>query len=869
MFPPRVLAAALIACLPGICVNSEVPKLDDPPPFADIPVPEHTKSSPTDDGHAPSIGPVDPAALRRAEEAVRRVNLLGDPKLIDFRGVSEVPVEDVRSALRWDPKFQAASRPSNKASDFLPVLESRVLDGYQSSGFPDAKVSAWRDVVDHKFVVVVTEGERYRQGKIVVTGDDRIDRTKLVHWLTTKQSPRSWQIRYDKTLLSNPPDEGMVLWTPGKNLNFTPPVKATFEGGVRQALIEQGFPYASFELKFVPASEPSLSDLHVTLLEVGADCLIDEIEVHGLHRDTREQLLKFLGIKTGQKLSAALLAQIDRELVNSCRYWSHQVVVQLGDEPVGRYPSTGDSAKLILSLEEFKHAPPLHESLSEVDEILRKAARWINTSREGRSKFAVVCEGKVVDPEDPRLTMEFHPLAIAADGNVAANIKYTSATWAADHAVLITPQYAELIDWTRRERFSVACPLKPTIAIQLLPDHKEQGEYAHKLSIAYNLKRLDADSREQPCVDMHAEPVALVYLAHRPQIGAAIVDGKLNISADGVEIQFDAASGAVLQVVSCADLDGGSRLTMKFDSGDLAAAATSIRSRAHGIPNRFDPDHPLSSLVTFVFDQIRSQPCVAVSPELSAKCANVQEWLQHPVVAAPLNELDKHFVDFRLPATDDEVKFSIPCTLPTRADGMESLWDSIAQFGIAGADQLFQRGSWPWTVMREYSFDRFADGTADASPKANSELSAREFNRAFSGDELGPVSALAIVDRVRSLDPENANERARNNCYSALFVERGLSDLSDEAVLKDIRILTSNETEFSKLCCISASKYCALTDAQQTLLRDALPEPFRVVLNSLNTRHGANPKEPIDKSIERVLLRAHADDVAQKSELTK
>lgn len=473
-----ILALALV--LPVIRAHAELPTTDDPLPFAEIDYATTQRDAPADES---SIS--DQAT--RPSEPISTIDHRGDPDLIEFRGLAQVSADDIRKALRWDPKFQAAARPSNNTAVFLNVLESRVLDGFQSSGFPDAKVAVSLDTATRRFVVAVTEGPRFRQGKIVVTGDDRVDAKQIADWLTHEQKPHLWKIRYADAAAPAPPEKGVTLWESGENLNFTPRVRGIFEAGVRMALIEQGFPYASFDLEYVPASEPGLSDLHVNLRHVGAPSTIKEIKVEGLNRDTREQLLEYLQIAPGQRFDPASLDRVHSKLEDSCRYWCHKIEVHCGQKPDGRYAPTDESVNLELELVEFSPAPPLHQALSEVDEVLRKATDWLNRYPRGVEQdlvFEVTARGKKVD--EGNLTIL--PSAASADGRLALNCRFQKpGKWSFDHTLLSSPSETALVDWRAKEKFVSSVLNRVKLNLDIAASLKEDGTYGGRLKAGWTV----------------------------------------------------------------------------------------------------------------------------------------------------------------------------------------------------------------------------------------------------------------------------------------------------------------------------------------------------------------------------------------------
>ena len=260
---------------------------------------------------------------------------------------------------------------------------------------------------------------------------------------------------------------------------------------------------------------------------------------------------------------------------------------------------------------------------------------------------------------------------------------------------------------------------------------------------------------------------------------------------------------------------------------------------------------------------------------------------------AALNALDDRLAKFELPANPSTEavgqEFSIPNSLPNRPDTWGQLCDWAAHFVVGTADELFPRGSWPWTLTREYCFDRFADGAADDSEEIQHTLSSREYERFERGSDFGPLSAylfVKLIDRVNSpTEPSVTGEddvhadADRGDYFTGLFANAGLRDLSDAAVLRDVRLVSDGDFAFGKLCQHAAEQFVVLTDEEQEQLLAVLPGTCRAPLRLLALRRKDKPNESIGDAMDRVLvdcwhdwlreeveaeLRSHADRVAQR-----
>ena len=121
----------------------------------------------------------------RAAEPIRAGDW-SNPNQFAFEGVKLVPAKKLAQALIGDPQMITV-RPTEAPSEgFLRLVESRILAGYQTCGFPDASVSAEFDEPRQQVVVRVVEGPRFVWGEVRIRGNREIAADELHTWLTEK-----------------------------------------------------------------------------------------------------------------------------------------------------------------------------------------------------------------------------------------------------------------------------------------------------------------------------------------------------------------------------------------------------------------------------------------------------------------------------------------------------------------------------------------------------------------------------------------------------------------------------------------------------------------------------------------------------------
>ena len=85
--------------------------------------------------------------VRGDDLIVHRVGDLGDVTRLEFRGVEELPIDEVREALSGSFEYQFAAHPSGPRHQLLSCLQQLMEQGYRRSGFPLVNVtfSRWWD----------------------------------------------------------------------------------------------------------------------------------------------------------------------------------------------------------------------------------------------------------------------------------------------------------------------------------------------------------------------------------------------------------------------------------------------------------------------------------------------------------------------------------------------------------------------------------------------------------------------------------------------------------------------------------------------------------------------------------------------------
>lgn len=871
-----VLCAILLAMLcPTVQVGAEdFPTQDNPysVPFADIPLYEQApggkpESAPT------AEKPSEPLATTQNEKAEKNeksketedvhVEDLGDPKQLQFDGVSLFSAHQLQCALSFDVKYQVAARPTNQLASFLRTIEDRLREGYANSGCPDAKVAARHNTKREAIVVRVEEGPQYRNGQIRVYGTQVIDEQILAKWLATYQSPRLWGYKIDENWLDpfaeqdekkapnygserdNRTDEevdGQIFWEANQIHSFRPSDEARLSAAVRLALIELGYANCRFQLLYERHPLDGVVDLRIAIRDDVPHTTIGDINITGLKRDSRDELLKYLQVSTGDPLDGALILRINDRLADSCRYWQHRpTIIVHPDYPLG--PKTdGTKATLRLALEEYEPAAPLSKPLEPTDEIMRKCAAWINLLATNFGDKDIVCSSESVNVGGG---LQQSRLALAADGTLAVHgLLTTTAGWRANHDLVIRRQGLDLYDWQSHQKLCLPNGGRPTFRFRVRADHDENNAQVCSITVGYAWSNKNAQTSAELLSDIRVSPAALVRVARLPESKVEVHDGVLTLKSNELELRIDVDTGAVRSVQAAAFLAAGVSTVAIERKAGIAKEMVGRANRLGGeFPNRFDQSNPIGSSLGFVVQQLGRQPIVQSNPSWSQLCKLGEHVLADKEFETMIENWRE---DFRTDSHNSEfTDFSIP-----QADRFET-HDWLRQVGYCVpwmADRLFPRGSWPWTFSREevFSHDFLA---------VESEENVRpghEFVHALKRMDYGPVGELFM---------SKAFEFTGTETLHANLAKKALQDLSDPNFVRDTKMLCDGDHGLAVICRAIVQACGELPDDDLQAIGEYMPAEAHNTLKRLVARRKSKPDEAAGDAIEAVMLDWWHDDL--------
>jgi len=338
-----------------------------------------------------------------------------------------------------------------------------------------------------------------------------------------------------------------------------------------------------------------------------------------------------------------------------------------------------------------------------------------------------------------------------------------------------------------------------------------------------------------------SEPCALIALAHRKGTRANLDNGVLTVSCDDFEIKVDEQTGTIQSIRSASMLPLGiAAVSVKVEKGAVARIVSRARQRAKKLPNRADDNHPFRSLAAYLVSQFRQQTAIRRNVKLDWSLAIAAASVEQPDVQQKIQAI----LGLKSERSSKKI-FWIPADFDGAHDLNSS--DLIYSFLPSVADELFPRGSWPWMTLRETALVRLSEkGMADGSVKNYKKSASQELGRMLSANDAGPVTLVTMASAYQQFP---SNEK-----LIALIASQGLSDLSDQAVLKDSQLFVRGEHGLAIICRAAAATCGGYSDEEQQEILDCLPREWQQPMSRLFARRDEKPDELPGDAIEAVLL---------------
>ena len=695
-----------------------------------------------------------------------RVGDLGHKECLAFEGTQAFSGMGIVSQMEMQLEFYSRSDPTAPLPDYLAWLEQIVRQGYQCAGFAKATVAAKADRKAQRIRVSVTEGPRFTRGAVKVTGLEPALTEQLMSRLRQAAALSEHAQGYGLPCFAWP-------WREGGHVPADPASVAGFERSVVAALAELNRHQAEARVELALDESHRLADLLIRVTKPGVVGTLDRIEVEGLRRNSREDLLSFLQLRPGMPLTGNVTNDTVRRLWDSGRFSGQLVSLSPLTEP-GRF-------KLDITVFEFTNAPPLKQELTAEEKAFLKLREWaLNwTNRPGDWVFEAQ-----MTRNDRRASGE---IVLGQEG-LAIMIRQPSATNAPAlrYGLVASPQHIGFYSGSQQSKLvgrTIRGQIESVLEITGLPAH-DGGRYNVFFGASWH-----SGSHSAPySVRLELAPVALVAAAHPLEASCRIEQGILSVRSDTdadptFEITAEAATGRLITWrVSSPTNDV--QLVLRCEEGAFARVLREVAAASAAFTNALDPRHPWSSSLAMLGRDLR-ETLEEDFPEVLdwlgeslAGGATAKELLEAVTVLEDLPwgellaPLDLSLGTLSEPDTGEDFPFVLGGSLPNLTGGS----DWVRLFGgmmLRANDGFWPRGSWPWAVIRDATF--LAAGEARWATNDTARLAQAE--------DTGPLGCLIATHALSHLDPRLAVE----------FSRQGAARATPAALQDDLRLLLRGE----------------------------------------------------------------------------
>lgn len=752
-----------------------------------------------------------------------RVEALNDPSKFVFVGCETFRPDELARGLVGDPKMIVARQPEQSLEALLRLIESRLLEGYQSSGFPDAHVVAELNAEKDRIVVRITEGPGFVWGDVRISGNRAISSADLKTWLSEKhpRGPRG-AVVIDTKSDDQSPVAAKKAKTPrlmdhsgnivrGKPAWFSESALALLKASVQKGCEDQGYFAARFRLEVLREAKSNNAPLRIVFDDEGPLGTLQDVEFIGLKRHTPDEVLSELFLQRGASAKGIHAGDIERQLAASGRFVSQKVTLHhTSDAP--------SDLRLKIEVVEYELAPKLSEPLTRRAEILRRFALWVEQFSNQPQDFVIrwTCP---IDTTSANLPLFFRDatglrgvFALSPRRGLLASIDVTKRD--GRHEPLITGIFAcgRIAMWLPREktRFDISTnegseqlfqssriTLPITFSGVNLPGQRGNQGCAFALGLASNRRP------DQPPFDVKfvMPPVVAMNALDVPSWKESWTDSALVLTCDEASLHFDKETGQLLEGRITHE---GFVAQLQVSEGVFDEEFAKYDRLSRDVPNAFELNAPWNSccryLLTVIADAKKNLgpmiPGAAAVPVADEDAAEPKpEFLSDPKRAALVMQFVSGLFDDRIP------EWFVP------APGRPVFWIPFAEsnyqlhpyelFGpptMITVDALVAHDSWCWKVGRQAALIMLGE----------TDLAWREMGLELFSPKNGPLAcwtssvALGLVAPAwQKISADVGNRRLDRRLFQrdvdGLLQQGGRMQQASERFARELRTFSDEE----------------------------------------------------------------------------
>jgi hypothetical protein len=394
--------------------------------------------------------------------------------------------------------------------------------------------------------------------------------------------------------------------------------------------------------------------------------------------------------------------------------------------------------------------------------------------------------------------------------------------------VLFASETMAVCSGDRKEKFLVRRKdLAAQVTVKLAPVAEENTELPFEFMCGGGWRKVDeTDSRLGIIPPFHLElnlsPSAFLHIPDAVACDATIQGGSLVLSSTNLSLRANADTGRLemLSYHSSNEL----YFNVSFRKGAFDQASRELDYSSASFTNRYDPGHPLSSMVGFGIRELTSwnfwslNATNSTPAQRQVQAAAIGKLLGSSVLAP----LDEHVI-----ASNETEQFSLPLDATDLAVARNTMVSVVGQGCFRLCDGFFEKRSWPWTASRELVFIL-------AGIPVYSDA---EFSRVYESEDTGPVACLAIATLLARL----------NSPAARTFAVQGMTRLEDTDFRNDTRLLMEGKSGLARTFENFAEALRNVTPEEEDSLASLLPaDEAEILKECIHALRSAKTSPPSD-----------------------
>ncbi len=729
-----------------------------------------------------------------------RVGELGDLQRLSFSGAKTFSVAALRLGLQSTADFAEVSHPLAPRTEYLQAIERKLRRGYQHLGFPEVRVGAQPDTNAGSIRVNVEEGPRYVCGRVKVVGARRALAKAIVKRLTAP-SDSSAAAQDAFRFVDQAPDEASTdeseprkpgeiaaPWVKGQPAPFSDYDRRWLEWQVADELRARGLFFSEVELVIECDAAAHTAALKVEVRADGPRRYVNQIEITGNKKNSREALLRYLDVRPGMELTRERVAGIADRLWQAARFLDFHVTVGA--------PDAAQRVGLRILVVEYDPAPPVDREFSPLQQALLKSREWLAKLDKRQEDLVVGVSG--YPTASTGLEWILSPRGEVAVLETGAQARSPQE---GPGGFILKPGSIGLYSPARARKWVVPCRgVQLTTFVRATSSAGSEGN-PFNLTFGTGWNSGDEAAKVPSCLELNLSPVVFVHLADMKDF-TRWFDGGLLICSNATSVaKSDVRTGRILELSARGREKWDVALQLRFQRGTYRRQAKLIARAGARLANAYQTNAPLSSSLGFLTE---ATLCSDLLPPLLGTNVAAATWEHLPGLLHALR-----FADLLLPLeqlrgsegtlAEDHEAFVVP-------EGQAKESSSLAWLAVwlrPFADKLLPAQSWPGLLTRE----------AALAVQGKTQYTARALERIYNAADTGPLGYWAAAQLLA---------QAHQPALAATFSARGLERLSTADFRRDCQVFWDDKSILGQ--CLG--KFA-------TALRDVREEDWRGVAGSL------------------------------------